>query len=160
MKWLNNTRVGGLVFLALSLAYGYHATQIQLDFFSQQEAFNARSMPQLIAGAGVVCSLLMIALPSKPTEWQALKELNWRRPLLLLALMWGYASAFEYVGFAAATTLFLLLAFFALGERRPVRMIAVAVPLVGGFWLLMHLLGIYLSPGDLFADWLAAGGRQ
>ncbi len=150
MKWLTNTRVGGLLFLALSALYGYHATQIQLDFFSQQEAFNARSMPQFIAICGIVCSVLMIIVPSRPTDWSKLLVLDWIRPVSLLLLMWGYASAFEMLGFALATFIFLNLAFLILGERSPLKMLLVSTGLIGGFWLIMHWLGIYLSAGEVY----------
>lgn len=156
MKWLTNTRIGGILFLALSLAYGYGATQIQLDFFSRQETFNARSMPQFIAVCGIICSLLMIVLPSGRTDWSALVRLDWVRPLALVLLMWGYAASFELLGFPLATLLFLNLAFLTLGERRPLRMLVVSVPLVLGFWLLMDVLGIYLSPGAFFEELMAA----
>jgi len=149
LKIINNTRVGGIIFLAFSLVYGYFAGDIPLDFFSRQETFNARSMPLLLAGAGVICSVLMIIVPSKPTDWSALLVLDWLRPAALLAVMWAYASVFEDLGFAISTIAFLIIAFTMLGERRPLRMIAVAVPLVGGFWLLMDQLGIYLAPGLL-----------
>lgn len=146
---MTSTRVGGVVFFILSGVYFFFAGQIPLDFFSQQETFTARSMPQLIGIGGMVCAGLMVVLPSAPTDWRALTSLNWVQPALLMALMWAYAAVFEYLGFGIATLIFLLVAFGILGERRPLRMLLVAIPLVGGFWLLMDGLGIYLSPGTL-----------
>lgn len=155
MKLINNTRVGGILFLMFSVGYGYYATQIPLDFFSQQEAFNARSMPQFLGVCGVIVSALLIVLPSQPTDWRSFAVYDWIRPPALLLLMWGYASGFEMLGFGLSTLLFLLLAFMMLGERNWLRMIGVAVPLVLGFWLLMHQLGIYLSPGELLAPYFS-----
>ncbi len=146
---MNDARVGGVIFLAISLAYGYLASEIPLDFWSEQESFNARSMPQLIAAAGICCALLMLVLPSAPTQWRELSRLSWRQPAILLGLMWLYALVFEVLGFALATFVFLNAAFAVLGERNILRMTAVSLPLVFGFWLLMDSLDIYLAPGDL-----------
>jgi len=155
---MTDTRVGGILFLVLSGLYGWFAADIPLDFFSRQETFNARSMPLLLAAAGATCSMLMIVLPSPRTDFAAWRQLRWREPTLLLLLMWAYASVFELLGFAVATTLFLSMAITLLGERRPIRILAVVLPLTGGFWLLMDLLGIYLAPGDLFSGFIGAPG--
>ncbi|MCB1692935.1 MAG: tripartite tricarboxylate transporter TctB family protein [Pseudomonadales bacterium] len=152
---MTGSRIGGVLFLVLCLGYGYYAGEIQLDFFSQQEPFNARSMPQMIAVAGIVISILLIVTPSTRTDWAFLKDLNWKPALLLLALMALYGAVFDYLGYAIATVLFLVAAFIVLGERRPTRMLLVSIPVTFGFWGLMYLLGISLSPGALILDFLA-----
>ncbi len=86
-----------------------------------------------------------------------MKRLNWLPALLLLISMCVYALVLETLGFPAATILFLIVAFLVMGERRPVWLFGVSVPLVLGFWLLMDQLGIYLYPGDIFN--LFAGSR-
>ncbi|XOV88618.1 MAG: tripartite tricarboxylate transporter TctB family protein [Pseudomonadota bacterium] len=140
------------MFLLLSGGYGYFAGQIPLDFWSEQEPFNARSMPTFIAVFGAVCSVLLIVTRSPTTDWRGLWRLNWRPACLLLALMSVYGVAFTYLGFGISTVLFLMIAFLILGERRMVPMLLVAVPLVAGFWLILKLLGIQLESGA----WLMA----
>lgn len=148
---LNSTRVGGILFLALSCAYGYYATEIPLDYWSRQEVFTARSMPYLVAAGGAIIATLLILVPSSPTDWQRLGKLSWLPALALLVLMSGYALVLEVLGFPLATVLFLAVGWFIMGERRPHWLLGISIPLVAGFWLLMDQLGIYLYPGDLFA---------
>jgi len=152
---MNSSRVGGVLFLLLSILYGYFAGDIPLDYFSQQETFNARSLPRIIAVAAGLVSLGLIVMPSPRTNWQFLGQLNWRPALLLLLLMSVYGLVLDPLGFVLATTLFLLAAFFVLGERHWIRMLAVSVPLAGGFWLLMTWLEIYLGTGTLIQQLLA-----
>lgn len=146
---INNTRVGGLLFLALSCAYGWYATEIPLDYWSRQEVFTARSMPYWVAGAGAVVSLLLIVTPSAGTDWSVLKRLNWKPAILLMILMSAYGLIMEPLGFPMATVAFLVCAWFTMGERRPHWLIGLAIPVALGFWLLMDSLGIYLYPGDI-----------
>ena len=75
---------------------------------------------------------------------------DWQKTTVLFVIMAAYGLAFEWLGFALATVIFLVVTFALLGERRPFIMLAVAVPLVLGFWGLMTLLGIHLSPGELY----------
>jgi putative tricarboxylic transport membrane protein len=64
--------------------------------------------------------------------------------------MIAYGLALEWLGFLVATTLFLLIGFWLLGERRPKIMLAVSVPFTLGFWLLLtQALDIYLAPGQI-----------
>lgn len=160
MFYINNSRIGGIVFLVVSCLYGYFANDIPLDFWSQQETFNARSMPRMVAAAGVVCAVVLIVAPSPRTDWALVGQQNWAPAILLLALMSVYGLLIEPLGFIVSTTAFLLTAFAVLGERRPLRMLLVALPLATGFWLLMDSLGIYLEAGTLFRDLLAAVGTE
>ncbi len=149
---MNSSRIGGILFLLLSGCYGYFAGEIPLDFWSEQEPFNARSMPGFIAIAGIVVSILLIAAPSAKTDWGQLQHMNWRPAALLLVMMSVYGLAFEYLGFVVSTIVFLIVSFIVLGERRVAPMVLVAIPLVGGFWLILKLLGIHLETGA----WLEA----
>lgn len=153
---MNNARISGLFFLGLFFTYGYLATDIRLDFWSEQENFNARSMPYLIAVFGMIVSLLLILLPSGPTDWKAITRLKWIPAIILLLTMSIYGALFETLGFIVATMLFLVCSYAVLGERRIVAMLIASVPLVLGFWLLMDFLGIRLNPGDLFVDLFAS----
>ena len=57
---LTKERLGGLLFLLLSLAYGYHATQIPGYPGDEYEPFTASTLPYALAGAGALLSLLLI----------------------------------------------------------------------------------------------------
>ena len=132
------------------------AGAIPLDFWSEEELFNARSLPCAISAAGIPISLLLIMLPSAETHWRAVFELHWSPALQLLLAMSVYGIVFEYLGFIVATLLFLLAGFAIFGERRPGLMLVAALPLTPGFWLLVEFLGIYLGPGELFLSWVGA----
>lgn len=56
---LTKERLGGLLFLLLSLAYGYHATQIPGYPGDEYEPFTASTLPYALAGAGALLSLLL-----------------------------------------------------------------------------------------------------
>ena len=150
--WLNNLRVVGLFFLLVSLGYLWTAQSIPLDFWSEQEAFNARSLPYLIGAACVVISLLMLILPSPTFDYSQLRELNIVAAVMMLALLSTYGFMIDKLGFLFCTFCLLASGFFLLGERRPLRIMLVAAGVTGSFWLIMDLLGIYLNPGDLFLD--------
>ena len=153
---MNNSKISGLLFLVLFSAYAYLAGDIPLDFWSEEELFNARSLPYAISAAGIPISLLLIMLPSAETQQRAMFELHWSPALQLLLAMSVYGIVFEYLGFIFATLLFLLAGFAILGERRPGLMLVAVLPLTLGFWLLMDFLGIYLGPGELFLNWFGA----
>jgi|APSaa5957512535_1039671.scaffolds.fasta_scaffold152169_2 putative tricarboxylic transport membrane protein len=147
---MNNSRVIGVTFLLLFSVYGYFTADIPLDFWSEEELFNARSLPYAIAAAGILISFLLIALPSPATEWKTWLTLDWLPAVLLLLTMSLYGLVFEYLGFILSTISFLIISYFILGERRVGWMLVGSVPLVLGFWLLMDFLGIYLEPGELY----------
>ncbi|MFT5561277.1 MAG: putative tricarboxylic transport membrane protein [Candidatus Azotimanducaceae bacterium] len=151
--WLNNLRVVGIFFLLVSLGYLWSAQSIPLDFWSEQEAFNARSLPYLIGIACVIISLLMLVLPSPTFDWSQLRELNFVPATMMLALLSAYGFMLDKMGFLFSTFCLLAAGFLLLGERRPLRILLVAAGVTGIFWLIMDLLGIYLNPGDLFLDW-------
>jgi len=153
---LNGAQLGGLAFLVLSILYGYEATNITLDFWSEQEAFSARTLPFIISIAGIICASLLIVIPSSKTNWPYLRQLNWRPALALLVLMSTYGAALEPLGFVNATSVFLFAAFSLLGIHRRLAACLVSITVTLVFWGLMHLLGIYLAPGDLPARLLAA----
>jgi|AntAceMinimDraft_12_1070368.scaffolds.fasta_scaffold34210_1 putative tricarboxylic transport membrane protein len=148
---ISGAQLGGLAFLGLSIGYGYEATDITLDFWSEQAFFTARTLPYIIAVAGIICACLLIIIPSAKTDWAAFKKLNWGPAVGLLILMSSYGMMLEPLGFIVATSLFLIVAFRMLGIHPWWISCIVSVALTLGFWGLMHLLGIYLSAGDIIA---------
>lgn len=149
-SWFTNIRAVASCFLLLAVGYLWSAQFIPLDFWSEAEPFNARSMPYLIGWACVVVSLLMITLPSKAFDWSSVKNLQYMPALCLLLFLTAYGFAIERLGFVGSTIGFLVAGFVVLGERRLTVMVIVAVAVAGGFWILMDLLGIYLNPGEWF----------
>ncbi|MCB1647039.1 MAG: tripartite tricarboxylate transporter TctB family protein [Pseudomonadales bacterium] len=151
-----SSRIGGMMFLVLGLTYGWFIADIPLDFFSEQEPFNARSMPWGIAAATVVVALLLIVFPAKQEAGIPWKALNWKPALLLVLAMSGYGLTLEYLGFIGATALFLVVGILILGERRYWQIGCIAISVAVGFYFLMKGLGIYLEPGEL---WSALGNH-
>ncbi len=137
-------------------AYGYFAGDIQLDFWSEDEAFNARTLPYLISVCGVIVSLLLLAAPTQSTVVTS-GPLNWRGTVELFVAMALYSLSFDYLGFIIATALFLFAAFWLLGERKWVVMSLIAILLPVGFWGVMRLLGIQLDAGELYYQLSRAG---
>jgi putative tricarboxylic transport membrane protein len=105
-------RLTGLIFLGLFIAYGYQAQEIQLDFWASAEIFDARTFPELIALAGVLCSTLLIIFPTAVPVPELKGTLL--RPAILIVLMLGYSFSIEPLGFIASTALFLTLGFMVL----------------------------------------------
>lgn len=65
---LTKERFGGLLFLLLSLAYGYHATQIPGYPGDEYEPFTASTLPYALAGLGALLSLLLVLFPGGQGE--------------------------------------------------------------------------------------------
>ena len=155
---LNRDRVSGLIFLLACLIYGYQTTQIQLFPGDEYEAFTARTLPYLLTFAGIVMSLLLIVMsPSRPCsdnsslEQSSDQDLDWRLLGSFVILMVGYGIGLTWLGFVLATSLFLLIGFWLLGERRKAVLLGASFPFVTLFWLLLtKVLDIYLEPGYLF----------
>jgi putative tricarboxylic transport membrane protein len=149
-------KVGALIMLLFSLAYGFQATRIPLSFLSRGEFFTARTMPYALAVAGLILSFLILVLPTvDETGKKSLAEetsgMDWKPAILLVGMMVLYGLVMKWIGFVIASILFLLAGFRVLGEKRIRRMVLAAVPLVLVLWVLMSmLLGVYIAPGELF----------
>jgi putative tricarboxylic transport membrane protein len=105
---INGTQLGGLAFLGLSIGYGYAAADITLDFWSVQAFFTARTLPYIIATAGIICASLLI-------------------------LMSAYGAMLEPLGFIFATSIFLIAGFQMLGIHQWWVSCRVSVALALGF---------------------------
>lgn len=151
----SKSKIGAVLVLLTFIGYAWMATEIPLDFWSQQELFTARTVPLIVAAAGIVICLLLLIAPIADSGWEEFKDYHWRATLSLVGLMVLYGLLLESLGFLLATTAFLAAAYWILGERRPSRLLLASVPLVVGFWLLMSSLGIYLDPGELYHAMMA-----
>jgi putative tricarboxylic transport membrane protein len=133
------------------MAYGFATQDIQLDFWAEEELFNARSFPILIAIGGSLMALLYIAFPP---AFEPLDLSGFNSELIgLVVLMLLYAGLLEQLGFLVATGLFLCTGFLVLGERRPARLGLVTIALTGGFYILMATLEIHLPQGGWTDSW-------
>lgn len=159
--------MGALLFLGLSLFYGWQIPDIPQLPVDEFEAMNARSMPWALTFAGVVLSLALFmvggagpaALTQVATEQDSprgdqLKHISTAIALLIWTAF--YANLLDWLGFFAATTLFLLGGFGLLGERRVTVLFAVALTTAALMYLLLRFgLGLYLPDGLL---WLQISG--
>ena len=150
MLKLTNSRIGGIFLLIFCLFYWWKIGDIRLLPFQANQAFTPRTIPQVLAVLGAGLSVLLIILPGKDERFD-LKSLNWPLGLAFLVLMSVYGFTVRPMGFLLSTSLFLMIGFAMLGERNPIKLILVAVPLVVAFWVLMNYgLSVFIEPLPVF----------
>ncbi|PLW75992.1 tripartite tricarboxylate transporter TctB family protein [Cohaesibacter celericrescens] len=143
---LNKDRIGGLLLLIFSITYGLLSQQIHLLPFQTNSAFHARTMPEVLSVLAIGLSLLVILFPGT-NEGPRFAGLKWGLGFAFLALMSVYGLLVRPLGFIAATSLFLMIGFAMLGERKIWLLVAVAVPLVIAFWVMMTMgLDVFIEP--------------
>jgi len=153
---MNNARIGGILLLAFCLFYAWKIGDIRLLPFQANQAFTAVTVPQVLAGIGIFLSVLIIAFPDSNSPRRVIdafrgNELNWKLGGAFLILMSIYGFTVRPFGFLIATSLFLIAGFALLGERNPVRLILIAVPIVVAFWALMNFgLSVVIEPLPAF----------
>ena len=149
-------KVGALVMLLFSMAYGLMALNIRLSFLAQNEFFTSRTMPYALAVLGIILALMILVLPTAdPDGKRSLKEethgMDWKKAILLVVAMIFYGLVMKWIGFIISSIVFLNIGFYILGERRIKRMVLASIPLVVFLWFVMSaLLGVYIAPGELF----------
>jgi putative tricarboxylic transport membrane protein len=149
-------KVGALVIMIFSIAYGSMAFNIPLSFMAQNEFFTSRTMPYALAVLGIIIALLILVMPTvDPAGKRTLKEethgMDWKTAILLVVGMIVYGLVMKWLGFIISSILFLLCGFYVLGERRIKRMLLASIPLVILLWFVMSsLLGVYIAPGEIF----------
>lgn len=149
-----------VIFLLFSLIYGYAAWNYPLLPFERNMVFLPNTLPIGLAGLGIVLSLIIIFKPTQSDddddvlggiELSRIREYKFGQAIGLIVAMVVYALALRPIGFIAATTLFLCIGGYILGERKFHIMIPVA--LIGTFaiwYLVQELLGVFLRPLPLF----------
>ncbi len=147
---LTNDRIGGLLLLAFSLAYGLLTFDIPLLPFQAQAAFTARTMPEALSVLGIVLSLTMIVKPSNDARPEVAGFL-WGRGAIICLVMVIYGLTVRPGGFLISTSLFLIAGILILGERRWWIVLVASVPVVVFFWVLMtQFLGVFIEPWPEF----------
>ncbi|WP_407330354.1 tripartite tricarboxylate transporter TctB family protein [Enterovibrio sp. 27052020O] len=144
--------IGGLIFLSLSVAYGYYARHIPMLPGDEYEPFNAQTLPIVLSYMGGLLGVLMLGTARHDTASKlSFAGLDFLLVSKLLLLIVAFAFALEWVGFALSTIFFLVVGYWILGERRPKTLFIASVPFAVGIWfILAKLLDIYLAPGRLF----------
>ncbi|PKF49407.1 tripartite tricarboxylate transporter TctB family protein [Enterovibrio nigricans] len=146
--------IGGLVFLCLSVAYGYYARTIPMFPGDEYEPFNAQTLPIALSWMGGILAILMLATARRDAASKlSVAGLDFLLVAKLLALIVAFAFALEWVGFTLSTIFFLIGGYWVLGERRPKMLFIASVPFAVGIWfVLAKLLDIYLAPGRFFTQ--------
>ncbi|MFT5930894.1 MAG: putative tricarboxylic transport membrane protein [Oceanospirillaceae bacterium] len=145
---LTKDRFGGLLFLLLSVTYGYYAADIPLLPGDRFEPFHAQTLPYWLSGLGIIFSVLLIVLKSDPTsENDAISNSNLVLMLGLMAFTFAFSVALPWLGFPVTTSIFLASSYWLLGERRPKMLLFASVPFALVFWLLLtQVLDVYIAP--------------
>ncbi len=142
---ISSVKIISLLFFVLSAFYLYTAHQIQVFTFDEDAPFNARTFPIYLAYVGMFFSGLKILLPEKLSEEVNHKVLDYKKVSFLIIIMIFYGLTILRVGFFLSTSVFLLLSYYFLGERRWKWMVIFSFPFVALFMFLLHgILGIYL----------------
>ncbi len=151
---MTKDHIGGLVFLSLSIAYGFYAGDIALLPGDEYEPFHAQTLPYALAILGGILSLALL-LSAENTADNKLHLTGYDFALVakLLVLVVLFALALDWLGFLLATVFFLIAGYWLLGERRVKTLLTASIPFAVGIWLsLTQLLDIYLAPGQLYTQ--------
>ena len=142
---ISSVKIISLLFFVLSSFYLYTAYQIQVFSFDENAPFNAKTFPIYLGYTGMFLSALRMILPEKTIEEVDHKVLDYKKVILLVIIMIFYGLTILRVGFFLSTSIFLLFAYYFLGERRWKWMLLFSFPFVALFMFLLHgLLDIYL----------------
>ena len=154
---ISSVKIISLLFFVLSAFYLYTAYQIQVFSFDENAPFNAKTFPIYLGYAGMFLAGLKIILPERLKEEADHKVIDYKKVILLVIIMIFYGLTILRVGFFVSTSIFLLLSYYFLGERRWKFMIIFSFPFVAIFMFLLHgLLNIYLR--DPFLKYLGIIG--
>ena len=142
---ISPTKFISLLFFIFSVFYLYTAHQIVVFTFDENAPFNARTFPIYLGWAGIFFSGLKIILPEKvPTEVDH-KYLDYKSIIYLILVSTIYGAVILKVGYFLSTSLFLIVSYYLLGERRWLWMFLLSFPFVAIFMFLLHgVLNIYL----------------
>ena len=150
---ISSVKIISLLFFVLSAFYLYTAYQIQVFSFDENAPFNAKTFPIYLGYTGMFLSALRMILPEKTVEEVNHKVLDYKKVIFLVIIMIFYGLTILRVGFFLSTSIFLLFAYYFLGERRWKWMLLFSFPFVALFMFLLHgLLDIYLR--DPFLKYL------
>ena len=154
---ISPSKIISLLFFIFSGFYLYTAYQIRVFAFDENAAFNARTFPIYLGYAGLIFSALYIILPERNPSNVDVSILEYKKTILLVALMIIYGITILKAGYFLSTSIFLVLSYIVLGERRWIWVFILSFPFVAIFMYLLHgLLNIYLR--DPFLKYLGIIG--
>ncbi len=148
-----------ILFLAISLVYGYAAYNYPLLPFERNMVFLPNTFPMALSALGVIVALVIILSPKAAEDADGLGDVDLARirefkiaqTLGLVGAMVLYALALRPIGFLAATSLFIAGSSIILGERKFHVLVPIAVVTAGVIWyLVQETLGIFLRPWPTF----------
>ena len=142
---ISPTKFISLLFFIFSVFYLYTAHQIVVFTFDENAPFNARTFPIYLGWAGIFFSGLKIILPEKVSTEVDHKYLDYKSIIYLILVSIIYGAVILKVGYFLSTSLFLIVSYYLLGERRWLWMFLLSFPFVAIFMFLLHgVLNIYL----------------
>ena len=151
------SKIISLLFFVFSGFYLYTAYQIQVFAFDEKAPFNAKTFPIYLGYAGLILSALYIILPEKKPTNVNLRVLDYKKSIFLVVLMVLYGITILRAGYFLSTSIFLVLSYIVLGERRWLWIFIMSFPFIAIFMYLLHgLLNIYLR--DPFLKFLGIMG--
>ena len=154
---ISPSKIISLLFFIFSGFYLYTAYQIRVFAFDENAAFNARTFPIYFGYAGLIFSALYIILPERKPSNVDVSILEYKKTILLVVLMIIYGITILKAGYFLSTSIFLVLSYIVLGERRWIWVFILSFPFVAIFMYLLHgLLNIYLR--DPFLKYLGIIG--
>ena len=154
---ISPSKIISLLFFIFSGFYLYTAHQIQVFAFDENAAFNAKTFPIYLGYAGIIFSALYIILPETKLSNIDLKVLDYKKTITLVFLMILYGLTILRAGSFLSTSIFLVLSYIVLGERKWVWIFILSFPFVATFMYLLHgLLNIYLR--DPFLQYIGVMG--
>lgn len=104
-----------------------------------------RAYPTILLIILIICGLSLIFQGVRRKEKKPAPKFNLKRVLPMVGLLLFYAFALDFIGFIAATLIFLVGAMLLLGERRPIPIIGISLVFsVGAYFLFTKLLMIAL----------------
>ena len=124
--------IGARVFGGVLLALGVIAFVATLSVGDGWAASGPRLAPAVASLALIVLAAAFLVWPGDELAEhvkEATSGTDWPTPVLLVALLVGYALSLDVLGYALATTIFYWLAAWLLGSRQPVRDVIIAVVL-------------------------------
>ncbi len=108
---ISKERIGAIFFLVLSILYGYMAGEIKLYPGDELDPMTARTLPYVLAGLGIVFSIVLLATGKQGDRGVDIRGLDWKPVIALMLLSLFYGFALDWLGFLVSTTFFLMAGF-------------------------------------------------
>ena len=156
-------RAIAVIFLLFCLIYGYTAfvtMEANLLPFEKNMTFLPNTMPKWLSVLGIIIGLVVVLqtgpaaqeeIDDSEIDYRNMRQYKVGQAIFLLVLMVAYALLLRPIGFIAATSLFLCVGGFILGERNYKLLVPIAVFTAFFIWyLVQELLGIFLRPWPWF----------